>query len=221
MEDKQKAKDQILYLLKMQGAKSAADLAEQLEVSPMAIRQHLQALLAEGWVTYEEERRPLGRPVKLWQLTEISARFFPDTHADLMVDFLKSFEAIYGQAGVETVLADRCERQIQTYRQQFATEESVARSQTGESRLGCDVKRLAEIRTREGYMAEAIEQSDGSWLLVENHCPISGAARTCDLLCRSELEVFRTLLGPKVKIERVEHMMEGDRRCAYRVSANG
>ncbi|MCY7282030.1 MAG: HTH domain-containing protein, partial [Cyanobacteria bacterium CAN_BIN43] len=66
---KQKVKDQILHLLKMQGAQTATDIAEQVQVSPMAIRQHLQRLQAERWVTYQEERRPLGRPVKLWELT--------------------------------------------------------------------------------------------------------------------------------------------------------
>jgi predicted ArsR family transcriptional regulator len=60
---KQKVKDQILYLLKTQGAQSATTLAEQLRVSPMAVRQHLQQLKAKQRVAYSEERRSLGRPV--------------------------------------------------------------------------------------------------------------------------------------------------------------
>ncbi|MEH2424791.1 MAG: hypothetical protein V7K48_28990 [Nostoc sp.] len=34
----------------------------------------------------------------------------------------------------------------------------------------------------------------------------------------SELQVFTRLLGSTVNIERVEHILSGDRRCAYRVS---
>jgi predicted ArsR family transcriptional regulator len=62
-----------------------------------------------------------------------------------------------------------------------------------------------------------MELPEGSMLLIENHCPITSAAKSCNLLCRSELEVFKTLLGPAVSVERVEHLMQGDRRCAYRV----
>jgi predicted ArsR family transcriptional regulator len=58
----------------------------------------------------------------------------------------------------------------------------------------------------------------GGFLLVENHCPICAAARTCQGLCASELEVFRRVLGPDVTVERSDHILAGARRCAYRVS---
>ena len=76
---------------------------------------------------------------------------------------------------------------------------------------------LANIRTGEGYMAEVVEDSDGSLLLIENHCPICDAARVCTGLCAGELEVFQTVLGSRVQIERGEHILEGSRRCTYRI----
>lgn len=210
MEDQQKAKDQILYLLKTRGAQTASALAEQLQVSPMAVRQHLQALQADRWVTYQEQRRPLGRPVKLWQLTEYSTNIFPDSHADLMVDLLRGIEAAFGTAGLEKLLADRTQRQIHSY---MARLSEFADAQDWRGRVAA----IAHLRNREGYMAEVIEQPDNSLLLVENHCPIRAAAAGCELLCGSELELFRSLLGPTVSIERVEHILSGDRRCAYRI----
>ena len=33
------------------------------------VRQHRNALQAQRLVTYDENPRPMGRPVKLWQLT--------------------------------------------------------------------------------------------------------------------------------------------------------
>jgi iron-sulfur cluster biosynthesis transcriptional regulator SufR len=205
-------KQQILHLLKMQGAQTAAALAKQLQVSPMAIRQHLQALKAEQWVTYREERRPLGRPVKLWQLTAQSMRQFTDSHAELLVDLLGSVEAVFGPAGVEQLMLDRSQRQIQAYQAKIA-------ESYGSSDWRQRVNAVACLRTQEGYMAEVIEQSAGTLLLVENHCPICTAAQTCPTLCRTELEVFRAVLGPTVTVERIEHILQGDRRCAYRVQA--
>lgn len=205
---KQKVKDQILHLLKMQGAQTATAIAAQVQVSPMAIRQHLQSLQAERWVTYQEERRPLGRPVKLWELTVQAGDRFPNSHADLMVDLLKSVESVFGDAGLAQLVAERSQRQVQTY------QAKVAKASTWQQRVWA----IAQLRTKEGYMAEVIELPEGDLLLVENHCPIYAAARTCQKLCGAELEIFRAVLGAEVTVERVEHILAGDRRCAYRVS---
>jgi predicted ArsR family transcriptional regulator len=213
MEDaKQKIKDRILQLLKMQGSQTAAALAAQLQVSPMAIRQHLQALQSDRWVTYQEERRPLGRPVKLWQLTPQSSDRFPDSHADLMVDLLRSVESVFGEAGLDQLVAERSQRQVQTYQTKLA-------EGLGESTWQERVNAIAQLRSQEGYMAEVMALPDGDLLLVENHCPICTAAQTCQKLCGAELAVFRAVLGNQVQVERVEHILMGDRRCTYRISS--
>lgn len=66
-------------------------------------------------------------------------------------------------------------------------------------------------------MAEVERQPDGSFLLIQNHCPISAAAKVCAKLCDAEIEVFRRILGEGVAIERAEHIVAGTRRCVYRI----
>ena len=79
------------------------------------------------------------------------------------------------------------------------------------------VRRLAELRSAEGYLAEAV--TDGQdMLLLEHHCPICDAASTCQGLCRAELDLFRETLGDDVTVERTQHVLSGDLRCAYRIS---
>jgi predicted ArsR family transcriptional regulator len=85
------------------------------------------------------------------------------------------------------------------------------------------VQRLAELRADEGYLAEAKRLDDGprnghgGVMLIEHHCPIRDAARACGALCSAELETFQRVLGPEVTVTRVQHVLSGDRRCAYRV----
>jgi predicted ArsR family transcriptional regulator len=206
---KPKLKRRILHLLKMQGAQTATVLAAALGVSPMAIRQHLQSLRANGWLTYQEERRALGRPVKLWQLTDQAIESFPDSHADLLVDLLKEIEATFGTGSTELLLDERSRRQIQTYRESLEHSAPTTWQQ--------QVNAIAQLRSQEGYMAEVISQPGEGLLLVENHCPIRAAAQVCPALCHAELTVFRTVLGAQVSVERTEHVLQGDRRCAYLV----
>jgi predicted ArsR family transcriptional regulator len=66
-------------------------------------------------------------------------------------------------------------------------------------------------------MAEAKRDGD-AWMLVEHHCPVCEAARACTGLCRTELDLFRATLGPDVEVERTQHLLSGDARCAYRVT---
>ena len=55
--------------------------------------------------------------------------------------------------------------------------------------------------------------------MLENHCPIWAAATTCQGFCTTELDLFRAVLGPHIAIELLEHIVSGDRRCAYRIKA--
>ena len=67
-------------------------------------------------------------------------------------------------------------------------------------------------------MADWSQEPDGSFLLVENHCPICAAATLCQGFCRDELELFREVIGPDAEVERSEHLLAEARRCAYRIS---
>lgn len=72
---------------------------------------------------------------------------------------------------------------------------------------------LAKLRTWEGYMAEYEDLGDGRFLFIENNCPICAAAAVCQGFCRAELTVFKQVLDAQV--ERVEHILDQARRCAY------
>jgi predicted ArsR family transcriptional regulator len=197
----------LMERLKQDGAQDAGSLAEALGVSAMAVRQHLYALEGEGLVTFEEEARPVGRPAKLWRLTPEADRFFPDGHAELTLHLLAALRETFGEAGMDKLLAARTAEQIAAYGRRVKPADP----------LKTRLEALARIRTEEGYMA-AVESKDGDgFLLVENHCPVCAAARTCQDLCASELEVFRRVLGPDVTVERSDHILAGARRCAYRV----
>ena len=88
--------DKILYLLKTHGPQSAAALGEQLQMTSMGARQHLTALEADGWVSFNDKARGRGRPVRLWHLTEQAWQRFPDTHGELTLQLIRSISQIHG-----------------------------------------------------------------------------------------------------------------------------
>ncbi|MGF1486214.1 MAG: helix-turn-helix transcriptional regulator [Prochloraceae cyanobacterium] len=203
-----KTKQAIINILKQVGPSDAQTLADRLSVSGMAIRQHLYALQKEGLITYTEEARSQGRPAKMWQLTPQADRFFPSGYADLTLSLINSMSEAFGDEGLEKLLDVRTKQQKESYIAKIP--------QTGS--LKNRIEALAELRTDEGYMAEIIQKEDGSWLLIENHCPICAAAEACTGLCARELELFQTVLGEEIEVKRTEHIIKGDRRCAYQIS---
>ena len=52
---------------------------------------------------------------------------------------------------------------------------------------------LRQLRTEEGYMAEFEPLDEGDFSLIEHHCPIYTAAKSCRRFCDSELEVFQKI----------------------------
>jgi iron-sulfur cluster biosynthesis transcriptional regulator SufR len=197
----------IVQLLKQEGRLDAETLATRLGITAMAVRQHLYALQDEQLITYQEESRPMGRPAKLWQLTAAADRFFPEGYAELTLSLLNSVKQAFGEAGLDHLLEVRSQQQLESYNQQIK----------GKRSLKQRLHKLVEIRTNEGYMAEVQTQADGSFLLIENHCPICAAATACTGLCAKELEVFQAILGDDTHIQRVEHIIAGERRCAYQI----
>jgi predicted ArsR family transcriptional regulator len=199
----------MMDLLKREGAQSARQLATALGVSAMAVRQHLYALERQKMATFTEVPRPRGRPEKQWQLTSGAASFFPDGHADLTVDLIRAMNEAFGNSGLKKLLDVRARQQLEHYQGHLSRYQSLRRR----------LERLAELRTREGYMAEVLTEPEGTLLFVENHCPICTAAASCTGLCGAELDVFQGVLGDLAEVERCEHILNGDRRCAYRVQA--
>lgn len=197
--------DKILYLLKSQGPQSAAALGEQLQMTSMGARQHLLALEAEGWVSFNDEARGRGRPVRLWHLTELAWQRFPDTHGELTLQLIDDVRQLFGEEGMDRLIARREQQMLSRYRAEL-TQPALAEK----------LAALKALRSREGYMADMSQEEDGSWLWWENHCPICTAAQACRGFCRSELALFRQLLAP-AGVEREQYLLEGDRRCLYRI----
>jgi len=198
--------DRLLFQLKSRGPQTAATLAAACAITPMGAHKQLQALATQGLVSFHDEAQGVGRPRRIWCLTDAGHGRFPDRHGDLAVQLLRHAAEHLGPQALDTLIAAREAESESVYQRRLA----------GLARLDERVQALAQARSEEGYMATA--QADGDdWLLVEDHCPICAAATQCQGFCRSELALFQRCLGPDVEVKRTEHVLAGGRRCAYRI----
>ncbi len=200
---KSETRRRILELLKLRGPQTAAQLAQELGMTAMGVRGHLAALERDGLVTYQAERRRMGRPAYVYALTELGDELFPRTYSQLTNSLLEALKALYGEGSIEKLFEKRNEVLLAQYRARL----------NGKS-LKERVAELARIRTEEGYMADWEALDDGRVLLKEHNCAICQIAQRAPQACRAELELFRQAL-PDAEVTREQHMIQGDRMCAY------
>lgn len=202
-----KTHDKILKLLKTQGALTARTLAEELGLTTMGVRQHVLALEESGDVIYKDEKAARGRPTRYWTLTEKSNDHFANGHEELTVQLIDSVIAVFGDDGLDKLISNREESSMKAYQLALADIDDV------KGKLAM----VAKLRSDEGYMATVTQEENFYWLL-ENHCPICAAATKCVNFCRSELHLFQSLFIDLAVVTREEHIIEGARRCAYKVA---
>jgi predicted ArsR family transcriptional regulator len=205
---KRRTRDQVLLHLKRKGPQTASALASRIRVTPVAVRQHLYRLSEEGLVAFDDDRHRVGRPRRVWRLAPRAQAEFPNGHSDLAIELIDAMERTFGGEDLDRLVAARTRAQLKRYREALPPRDAPIEKR---------VAALAKLRREEGFMAEWSKQRDGTLLLVENHCPICAAAAVCPSLCRDELSVFKASIGKGVPVERVEYILAGSRRCAYRI----
>lgn len=198
--------ERALWILKTQGSKDVKELADEMDITVEGARFHLIKLEKKGLVKSESVAEGRGRPKQMWSLTQEGHNRFPDAHADLTANLIDMMRETMGQQAVDNVIEANGKRTLSKYTEELQEADNL------EERIA----KLADIRSREGYMAEYKKDEEG-YLLIENHCPICTAAEKCQGFCRAELNIFQKVLGDEVEVERVEHIIKGARRCAYRI----
>ncbi|MCY4264187.1 MAG: HTH domain-containing protein [Gammaproteobacteria bacterium] len=203
-----KTQEKILRQLKTRGPQTIKILANQLDITTMGVRQHIDELTQKGLVIKTgAARQNRGRPVHYWQLTDEGHASFPDRHNQAAVTLIHCLKDELGEHQLETLVGAAHESLHQRYRYEL---------DLCEPELGTKLLRLAQLRTDDGFMAEIRLLPDG-WLLIQNHCPQLAMANACQAYCHAELQLFRSLLGEQVSIQRTDHLLNDGRRCAYKI----
>jgi predicted ArsR family transcriptional regulator len=79
------------------------------------------------------------------------------------------------------------------------------------------LEQLANLRSKDGYMATWQPSEADEYIFTERNCPIEHVAETCDQACHSDLSLFIDLLDADVI--RLNHRKQGDHFCSYEVRA--
>ncbi len=202
-------RQRVVQSILVNGPSTAAAHAERLELTPAAVRRHLDQLLAEGDVEARDPRpaaaRGRGRPAKEFALTERGREGFDQQYDDLAAQALRFLAETAGPEAVKAF----AERRAAFIEERFP-EVQAAHPDASPAQV------LAVVFSEEGYAAAVRElplvndQSVGEQL-CQQHCPVSHVAHEFPQLCEAETEAIGRVLGTHV--QRLATIAHGDGVC--------
>jgi predicted ArsR family transcriptional regulator len=212
----------IARLILENGPVTAAGLSTRLNLTPAAVRRHLDNLLADGLIETRTARRPAnrgrGRPAKLFAITDVGRSAFEHAYDDLATSALRF---LADAAGPDAV-AEFARRQVADLERRYGP---VVQSAPAAGRVAA----LAEALSADGYAASAsgapspgtsTDPGPGAGRgeqLCQHHCPVAHVAAEFPQLCEAETEAFARLLGTPV--QRLATIAHGDGICTTHVTA--
>ncbi|MEO9323771.1 helix-turn-helix domain-containing protein [Nocardioides sp. C4-1] len=185
------------------GPSTAAALAERLDLTPAAVRRHLDQLLDEGRVVARDPRpggsRGRGRPAKEFALTETGRDGFDQQYDDLAADALR----FLAETGGDDAVREFARRRATFVEERFDTV-MADHPDLGPAHV------LAKVFSDEGYAASVRESPVGEQL-CQQHCPVSHVAHEFPQLCEEETAAISRVLDRHV--QRLATIAHGDGVC--------
>jgi len=198
---------EIINRIKRTQGLSVGELAEQLGMSYMGVKQHCVDLEEEGYLDTRRRAKGIGRPEMVYRLTERAHELFPTASNAMTIALLESAKALYGPAAPEKLLFSLFQRKGEAY-------QAKVRGHTLAERAG----KLARLRDAEGCMA-GYEDAPPFIRIVEHHCPIRDLLKAFPIIARLEVELFTRVLGAPV--HREEAHASGLYRCIFTLHGSG
>src|ERR671933_1793773 len=142
-----RTRDRVWRAVLEQGPVSASHLAERLNLTPAAVRRHLDALAADELVTVWQAplaRRGRGRPARRYVATDRGHSMAPSEYDDLATSALRYLRATAGEGAVRAFAKEHVGELERRYRPMLdaAGDDAERRTQA-----------LATALTSDGYAA--------------------------------------------------------------------
>jgi len=199
-------RQRIIEYLKEKGQATVEELAEFVQLTPMAVRYHLNVLQRDNLIAASTVRQSAGRgrPQQVYALTQAADDLFPVDYYSLTDYLLAELSRRLGDDGIDELFASIAAR--------LAREAPALREgQTVEARLD-EIKLFLENK---GFVIDW-EDSDDSYRIHAYSCPYRQVAQEHEQVCLLDERVIGTMLNTTPR--RIACLNKGDGHCTYEVS---
>lgn len=177
------------------------ELAEAVGINPISVRHHITKLEAQALVDSEEERHGVGRPRRVYYLTEAGLERFPSRYLRLTTRLLQQLKDTMPEPMVNQLFSKMAEDLAEDY-QDEATGLDI------EERLNL----VTDLLSQEGFIVEW-EKDDQNYLIREISCPYYHIGQSHPEVCKVDQTLISKVLS--IPAEKVKCVLDGDAHCTY------
>lgn len=183
------------------------ELADSVGINPISVRHHVTKLEASGMVTSEEERHGVGRPRRLYFLTEKGMEQFPTRYLRLTLRLLSQLKETLPDSMVNDLFSQVADDLVTDYAHELDLEDMPI-----EERLDL----VKDLLRGEGFTMEW-ERKDDGYHIRESSCPYYYVGQTHPEICAVDQTLISNVLA--VPVAKVKCILNGDSYCTYVVSS--
>lgn len=219
-ETEEKTRDRVLRGVLELGPISAASLGEELNLTPAAVRRHLDALEAESVIIvapHKQHGAGAGRPARRYVVAPQGHSRIGNDYLDIARDALLMLQQQVGDEALRAFAGQRAVEMEAKYRPIV---------EAAGPYIADRAKALAEAMNHDGFVASASTFAPpadtklpqhllASIQLCQGHCPVRDLAAEFHIFCDQETKLIADLLG--VDVRRLSTMADGAHVCTTHV----
>lgn len=198
-------RDRVLKSLLINQRSTINELAEAVDINPISVRHHVNKLEAEGLIESEEERHGVGRPRLVYSLTQKGMEQFPKRYLDLTLRILRQLKDSLSPRMVGKLFQEIAQDMAEELTQDIELDDLSLKE-----RLAL----LQDVLNQEGFTVN-LKEDEGDYYLVEASCPYHHVGENYPEICVVDQELISHFLT--VPPQRIECILDGDKRCVYRI----
>jgi predicted ArsR family transcriptional regulator len=199
-------RDKVLKTLLNQPRSTINELAEEVGINPISVRHHITSLQAEGKVDSEEEIHGVGRPRRVYYLTEAGVEQFPTRYIRLTVRLIEQLKETMPDKLVDQLFSNMAEDLAREISDKTDTD-----TLTMEERL----ELVKEFLHKEGFDIDW-EKHGNEYIIHEASCPYYHIGQNHPEVCSVDEVFISTVLS--VPAAKTQCILNGDSFCTFVVS---
>ena len=208
----------ILNLL-LEGSKTAGEIADQLKIQKSAIRTHLGSLQAEQSVRSYFKIEGLGRPRKVYELTESGRELFPRKYDLILSLILQKIESTEGHEYLKKIIESITDSMANDIHDKI---------KKSSSSLEESLSILNSVSNEMGFMSSFYKEADNNgsstYSIISRNCIVHKIAiKHQDVICHGFHDrIIQKSLDGKIgaKVQLKECIALGDKYSRHIITAN-
>ncbi len=196
-------RDLVLHILLNSQRCTINELAEAVQINPISVRHHISKLEAEGFVTSKEERHGVGRPRRVYFLTNTGMEQFPSRYLNLSIRLLEKLKDSLPKKTVNKLFKEMASDMVNDHIAQIDISSLKAEER---------VTLIRQLLSNEGFTVEVEAKAEG-FEIKEISCPYKHVSIEHPEICLVDETMISKVFATTV--EKTHCVLDGDPFCCY------